>query len=228
MIRKAVVLAAGIGKRLRPITYTVPKVMVRINKKPIVEYVIEKLKKVGIDEIALVVGYKKDVIKNFFGDSFVYIEQKEQLGTAHAIKVAKDFVKDENFVAINGDIFFEDDLTEFVKMKPITMGVFRVSDASTYGRVIIKDDRVVDIVEKDGIHAPGVVNTGIYIFDKRIFDAIEKTRLSPRGEYEITDSIKILIREGVEVKPYFLKGYWKDVGRVCDLEEVRNAISLIH
>ena len=222
---KAVILAAGKGKRLRPITEGVPKVMVEVGGKPIIEYTIEKLRRVGVKSIALVVGYKREMIIDYFGDSLVYIEQKDLLGTANATYVAKDFVGNDDFILINGDLFFTDTLEEFVGMGPTTMAVFRVKDASSFGSVLIKNGFVSDLVEKDGIHTPGLINAGIYFFDKRIFEAIEKTPLSPRGEYEITDSIKILIKEGVRVRPYFLKGgYWKDVGRVQDLEEVKDFI----
>lgn len=222
MIKQAVILAAGKGIRLKPITEDIPKVMVKVKDKPIVEYIIEKLRSLGIDDITLVVNYKKETIEEYFKDSVKYIEQKEPLGTANAVYVAKDFVKEDKFLLIYGDIFFTDDLKDFVKEEPTVMAVFEVKDASVFGRVKIENEKVVDIVEKDGTKSPGIVNAGIYLFDKKIFEAIEKTELSPRGEYELTDSVEILIKNGITVKPYFLKGeYWKDIGRISDLEEIR-------
>jgi len=222
MIKQAVILAAGKGVRLKPLTEDIAKVMVKVKGKPIVEYIIEKLRSLGIDDIALVVNYKKETVKEYFKDSVKYIEQSKPLGTANAVYVAKDFVKEDKFLLIYGDIFFTDDLKNFVKEEPTVMAVFEVKDAGVFGRVKIENEKVVDIVEKDGVKSPGIVNAGIYLFDKKIFEAIEKTELSPRGEYELTDSVKILIKNGITVKPYFLKGeYWKDIGRVSDLEEIR-------
>lgn len=225
MIRQAVVLAAGKGVRLKPITETVPKVMVRIGDKPIVEYIIEKLRKLSVNDIALVVNYKGDKVREHFKDSVKYFKQEKTLGTANAVYAAKDFVKDDKFLAIYGDVFFADDLSDFVKQEPTLMAVHRVEDRSAFGRIEVKNDRVVDVVEKDGIKKPGLVNAGIYLFDRKIFDAIERTELSPRGEYELTDSIKILIEDGVVVRPYLLKGvYWRDIGRISDLEDAQKFI----
>jgi len=221
MIKQAVILAAGKGVRLKPVTEDIAKVMVKVKGKPIVEHIIEKLRSLGIDDIALVVNYKKESVEEYFKDSVKYIEQSKPLGTANAVYVAKDFVKEDKFLLIYGDVFFTDDLKDFVKEEPTVMAVFEVKDASVFGRVKIENEKVIEIIEKDGVKSSGIVNAGIYLFDKKIFDAIEKTELSPRGEYELTDSVKILIKNGIIVKPYFLKGeYWKDIGRISDLEEI--------
>jgi len=174
MVKQAVVLAAGKGVRLKPLTENIPKVMVEVKGKPIVEYIIEKLRSLGIDDIALVVNYKKETVEEYFKDSVKYIEQKEPLGTANAVYVAKDFVKEDKFLLIYGDVFFTDDLKDFVKEKPTVMAVFEVEDAGVFGRVRIEDEKVVDIVEKDGVKSPGIVNAGIYLFDRKIFDAINQ------------------------------------------------------
>lgn len=221
MINQAIVLAAGKGIRLRPLTESIPKVMVEVRGKPVIEYIIEKLRKNGINDITLVVNYKKEELRNYFKNSVKYIEQEKPLGTANAVHVAKEFIKGD-FLVVYGDIFFTDDLSDFVKNEPTLMAVCKVEDTSRFGRVEIEDDRIVNITEKDGIRRPGTINAGIFLFNKKIFDAIEETKISSRGEYELTDSIKILIKKGNIVRPYFLKGrYWKDIGSVSDLEEVR-------
>jgi len=224
MVSQAVILAAGRGVRLRPLTENVPKVMVRIGDKPVVEYIIDKLKKLDVVDITLVVNYKKEKIKKYFGNSVKYCVQKKPLGTANAVYAAKNFLDNEEFILVYGDIFFENDLSEFIKDKPISIVVCHVKDASRFGRIVIKENKIIDIVEKDGVKTPGFINAGIFLFDDRIFDAIEKTRVSSRGEYELTDSIKILIKKGVKLKPYYLKGYWSDIGKISDLENVKRML----
>ncbi|RLF15170.1 MAG: hypothetical protein DRJ97_04765 [Thermoprotei archaeon] len=219
MLRQAVILCGGRGVRLRPLTDEVPKVMVKVAGKPVVEYIVEKLERLGVEEIALVVSYKKEAIREYFGPRVKYCEQSSPKGTADALYAARNFVNSDRFAAIHGDLFFTDNLSWMVDEQPTMVSVYRVEDASQYGVVEVEGNLVVDIKEKS--HAgPGLINAGIYLFDPSIFDAIEHTQLSARGEYELTDSIKLLIRRGVKVKARPLRGYWRDIGRLSDLREV--------
>ncbi len=218
---KAIILAGGRGKRLKKVTKGIPKVLVKINGKPLIEHTIERLRNFGVEEIGVVINYKGELIKSKIGDSIKYFKQKETLGTADALRYAENFVKDENkFLVLCGDILFSDDIKNMLKMKTNVIGVREVKDASRFGRIVIKDGYITDIVEKDGKKTPGLINTGIYIFDNRIFDAIRKTKLSKREEYELTDSIKILISEGVKFK-YFKIDEWIDIGVPEDLERAK-------
>ncbi|MEM5844498.1 MAG: sugar phosphate nucleotidyltransferase, partial [Candidatus Aenigmatarchaeota archaeon] len=111
---KAVILAAGKGTRTFPLTENKPKSMLNVLNKPLLYYIIEKLKSLGIEEIGVVVGYKEEKIKEYFGKDFKYFKQKKLAGTANALYQARNFI-DGNFIALNGDIYFEDNLKNFLK-----------------------------------------------------------------------------------------------------------------
>ncbi|MCX8204965.1 MAG: sugar phosphate nucleotidyltransferase, partial [Candidatus Nezhaarchaeota archaeon] len=145
--------------------------------------------------------------------------QREPLGTAHALLTAEELVESERLVVINGDLFFTDSLEWVVREEPVVVSVYWVEDASRYGVVEVDGDRVVDVVEK-GRRGPGLVNAGIYLFDRSIFKLLRRVELSPRGEYELTDAIKQLVGRGFKVRARRLSGYWADVGRPEDLARV--------
>lgn len=223
-IEKAIILAGGIGKRLQPITFSIPKVLVPINGKPVIDFIVEKLEALGVGKIGIVVSYKKEQIIEHFGDKFYYFEQKEPLGTANAIATAEEFINEkEKFLVINGDIFFTDDLKGLVDLAPPVVSVYQVKDGANFGKIFTKGNIITEIREKDGVSEPAMINAGVYLFDSRIFEAIKLTEKSSRGEYEITDSLKILMKKA-PLSIYKLKGYWKDIGRLEDLKEVEDFV----
>ena len=218
---KAVVLAAGLGKRLAAITVDKPKVLVRIGEKTLVEHNLDKLRRLGITQIALVIGYKGEMVRDVVGETVTYYEQKERLGTAHAFLQAKNFVDQPFFLGLNGDMFFTDPLEDFIRLKPPAIAVYHVEDASRYGRFEIKSGKVVSVKEKSADKTPGFINAGVYLFPKEIFEWIEKTPLSPRKEYEVTDTIQMMIDSGWIFAAYELKGFWRDIAYVSDMEEAQ-------
>jgi len=218
---KAVVLAAGLGKRLATVSVEKPKVLVKIGEKTLIERNLDKLRKLGINQIALVIGYKGEMIKKLVGETVTYCEQKEQLGTAHAFYCAKNFIDEPFFLALNGDMFFTDPLTDFIRLKPPAIAVYPVEDSRRYGRLEIKDGKLVSVREKVVESAPGFINAGVYLFPREIFEWIEKTPLSPRKEFEITDTIQMMINEGWHFAAYQLKGFWRDIAYVSDIEEAQ-------
>lgn len=222
---KAIVLAAGIGKRLAPITVQKPKVLVKIGKKTLIEKNIVKLQRIDITEIALVIGHKGDEVRKLLGDSVTYYYQKEQLGTAHAFLCARKFVDESHFLGMNGDIFFTDPLDDFIRLEPPVIAVHYINDTRKYGRLKIKEGRLVTVEEKAKKITPGFINAGIYLFPKQIFKYIKKTTLSPRKEYEITDTISMLVDQGVQFTTYELKGFWIDIADTADLEKARQSVS---
>lgn len=221
---KAVVLAAGLGKRLASITVNKPKVLVKIGEKTLIEHNLDKLKRLGINQVALVVGYKGEMIREVLGDSVTYFPQTKQLGTAHAFYCARRFVDEPFFLAVNGDMFFTDPLTDFIRLKPPAIAVYRVEDSSRYGRLEIKDGKLVSVREKAAEKTSGFINAGVYLFPREIFELIEKTPLSPRREYEITDTIQMMINSGWSFTAYELKGFWRDIAYVSDIEAAKKAI----
>ena len=222
---KAVILAAGEGMRCRPLTLTRSKVMLRIANKPMIEYVVRALSESGITDILMVVGYAKERIMNYFGNGndfdvhIEYVEQKQQLGTAHAIKQAKDSVGDE-FLVLNGDnLVSADTIADITKRHTKGTSILTTSrmDTSGYALVIESDGVVREIVE--GLTPKNIrnINTGIYIFDQTIFDAIEETLQADVSEFGITDSIQRMIDAGYEVHSYRTDHTWTDVIHSWDL-----------
>lgn len=222
---KAVVLAAGLGKRLASLTVDRPKVLVRIGDKTLIEHNLAKLHNLGIDQIAVVVGYKGEMVRATVGNAVTYYEQKERLGTAHAFMQAREFVDEPFFLGINGDMFFTDPLTNFISLRPPAIAVYHVEDSSRYGRFEIQKGRVASIKEKATEARRGFINAGVYLFPQEIFQYIEKTPLSPRKEYEVTDTIQMMIDEDWEFKAYELKGFWKDIAYPSDIGEAQRILS---
>ncbi|MFX0029247.1 MAG: bifunctional sugar-1-phosphate nucleotidylyltransferase/acetyltransferase [Candidatus Hermodarchaeota archaeon] len=239
---KAVILAAGEGNRLRPITASRPKPMIPLLGKPLLEYIFIGLKEAGILDIILIVGYKEQVIKNHF-DSFSrdnnikieYITQKEYLGTAHATAQARFSIKDESFLMMNGDLFvdsevFKNLLQEYKKhTNEGFITLLEVDNPENYGVISLNSKGYVEnITEKPSpdLGLGNLANAGIYIFNSSIFRAIEKTGKSIRKEYEITDSIRIAIKEfGAKFKGFILKNnFWNDIGLPWQLFEVNKYI----
>ena len=219
---KAVVLGAGLGKRLSSVTASMPKVLLKVGEKTLIEHNVDKLRKIGINDIAVVIGYKGEMVKEVLGNSVTYYEQREQLGTAHAFLCAEKFIDEPYFLGINGDMFFTDPLTDFIKLKPPAVAVYNFEDTRRFGRMEIKDGRLVTVKEKTGEGGPGFINAGVYLFPKQVFELIRKTPLSPRKEYEITDTVQMMIDQGLKFTVYNLKGFWTDIAYLTDLEKTRN------
>lgn len=210
---KCVILAAGEGKRVHPLTYTRPKVMLPVANKPILERNLINAISAGFSEFIFVVGYKSEMVRDYFGNgnkwkvNIEYVNQGEALGTAHAIRVVEKFVKD--FVVLSGDtIFGKQDIKKITENKN-SMGIINVENAKDYGVVETKDKRIIKIYEKMENPFTNIINAGIYHFNKKIFDYIRKTKKSMRGEYEITDSINMMLNNK-KLEGIFLKE-WKDV-----------------
>jgi len=235
---KAVVLAAGEGKRLRPLTATRPKHMIPIGGRPLLEHHLLALRESGIEDVLLIVNYKADQIKGYFGDGsrlgmrISYAHQREIRGTANAFSLAEDYV-DGDFLATYGDLLINakavrSALSLHLKEQPtVTITTVEVENPEQYAVVKLEQRRVVKIIEKP---QPGSIisrqaNAGVYVFSQEIFDAIRQTGYSSRGEQEITDSIRILIERGEEVLAAKISfNDWLDVGRPWDILEANMRI----
>ena len=220
MSLQAVILAAGEGTRMRPLTYTKPKVMLPIANKPILHHLIENLMAAGIDDIILVVGYREETIRSYFGNNFNgvkirYVRQSRQLGTANALLAAEHFL-DEHFLMLNGDaIIFKDDLEKIINIEN-ALAVKQVENPSDFGVVEVEGGKVRRIVEKPSKPPSNLINAGIYHFTRDIVDYLKRTPLSERGEYEITDTITMAIRDGMEFRAVEIEE-WIDVGYPWDM-----------
>ncbi len=232
-IDKAVVLAAGRGTRMRELTAEVPKPMIEVRGKPVLQHIIEGLRDAGIREFLIVVGYHADAVRNFFDDgsrhtvAIQYATQTVQDGTGRVVDLARDFVEDSLFVLSYGDILVEPAnykrLVNISEDIEAVITVTRGEDVSKGGAVFLNEQmELVDIREKAGPgeaqrwsglseHAVPFYNAGLYAFRPSIFEFTAKLRPSPRGEYELTDAIRDLAQSGKKVRALELTGEWADV-----------------
>ncbi|MFH0769174.1 MAG: bifunctional sugar-1-phosphate nucleotidylyltransferase/acetyltransferase [Chloroflexota bacterium] len=219
---KAVILAAGEGNRMRPLTYTRPKVMLPIANKPILEHLLIEASKAGIRDFIFIVGYHDEQVRNYFGSgdkwnvAIDYCAQRKQSGTADALNMVRGLV-DGNFLMMNGDIIVKQkDIKNLSNRKGNTMSVVEVEKTGDLGLVEIKGRKVVHIYEKVENPPSHTANAGLYLFTPDIFAAISQTPKSPRGEYEITDSLQLLIDQGHHIS-YQRIDYWLDISYPWDL-----------
>lgn len=231
---KAVVLAAGEGVRLQPLTFTRPKHMISVGGKPILEHCLDAVKACGINHVIIVVHYMADVIRQHFGSGekfgleIEYFEQPSVLGTGNAVSVVEPFIEDD-FVLVYGDLLFTPEALKKVlnlhsaKKPAATLAVVPVERPEDYGVLEIERDGLVKrIIEKPAREeAPSnMANAGIYTFSTEIFSKIRKIKASSRGEWEITDAIQLLIKEGGSVFAVEIpRADWFDIGRPWDLLE---------
>ena len=225
---KGVILAGGLGARLRPLTHTGAKQLIPIANKPVLEYCIEDLKEAGICDIGIVVGYTPERIKSItdtvgngsrWGVNVTYIEQDAPRGIAHAIYCAKDFVGDQPFVVYLGDNMLKGGIAPYVerfKTEDIDAGILfvHVDDPKPYGVAVLDGNgKIIDIQEKPEQPPSDLVIIGIYYFSPRVFRVIEQLNPSGRGEYEISDTLRVLIRSpAYRVNSARVNGWWDDTG----------------
>jgi len=226
---QAVILAAGRGTRLQPLTDTMPKAMVLINGKPQLEILIEQLKTVGVNDITIVVHYMKEKIISHFGDGsrfnvkIRYVEQKEMKGTADAVLCTEPYVKDKKFFLIYCDSLFETNLLERL-LKHKSDGVFtcrEVKDPSRFGILMIEGNKVVKFVEKPEHPPSHLASFSVFIMPRKIFGACRKIKPGPRGEYWLTDAIQLLI-DGGTVFEYEISKHILDIGTHEQLAEAQD------
>ena len=240
---KAVVLAAGKGTRLRPLTEDKPKVLVEVDGTPLIEDVFDQLIDVGIEEFVVVVGYKKERIIERYGDGYrgapiTYAHQREQLGLAHALLQAEPHVEGD-FVLMLGDNVFRANLGDVLNRQresradaAFLVEEVPMEEASRYGVCDTNEyGEILEVVEKPEDPPSNLVMTGFYTFTPAIFHACHLVQPSDRGEYELPDAIDLLIQSGRTIDAIRMDGWRVDVGypedrdRVEELLEERKQVS---
>ncbi len=227
-ITKAIVLCAGEGTRLRPLTSLSPKHLMPVAGKPLLDWILVDLAAAGIKQVGLVVGHYSEAIKEYVGEgshwglTATYLTQEQPQGLAHAVNTAREFVGQESFVVYLGDTVVEPDLTDFVQWfeeeaANAALWVKEVDDPRRYGVVEMQQDTVVQLVEKPADPPSNLAIVGIYAFTPHIFQAIDHIKPSARGEYEITDAIQWLLDNEGGVIAHRLEGFWEDAGYPEDL-----------
>lgn len=235
------ILAAGKGTRMRPYSNAINKEMSLIGESPVIEYSVRALAKAGVKKVLIVLGEGKWQVLEYLRDggrfnisiSYLYQdmgERGESKGTAKAIQTAENWI-DDDFITIYGDSFFHpyDFLKEEIELHfrekaDVTMGIYMMKDHKDYGVVRLSGNQVIDILEKASkedvekirVNDMFAVNSGPIIFTKEVFNYIKKTGASPSGEYWITDTIRLMIKDGKKVVAYRIpeEVFWRDIGKM--------------
>jgi len=218
---ECVVLAAGEGKRMRPLTAKRPKVMLPLANRPMMEHLVLAARDAGITNFVFVVGYGEREIRRHFGDGSVfgirveYAPQRHQHGTADAVRAARDLVTGP-FLVLNGDMILKsEDIRTLCRQEPPCMCTSMTDHPEDYGVVLAEEGRITSLEEKSKAPRSNLINAGAYFFTPEIFERIDRVRPSPRGELELTDALAGIIAERkLRANPL---SYWMDVGYPWDM-----------
>ena len=234
---KALVLAAGKGTRLKPLTNTVPKHLLPVGNKPILFHVLDYIKEAGIEDIGIVVSpnsgpYIEEAISNSseWGGQITFIVQPEPLGLAHAVKVAQGFLDDSPFLMFLGDNLVQKGVKGFLgefcaSTSDASILLKEVPDPRAFGVAELDSSgRVLHLVEKPQKPKSNLAIIGVYLFTPEIHKAIAQTKPSWRGELEITDAIQKLLEMGKEIRSHIMRGWWLDIGSNDGLIEANRAV----
>ncbi len=225
---KGLILAAGLGTRLRPITSLRPKPTIAVANQPLIHFAVQNLVDAGISEIGVVVSHDtiehiKASLEEFPGAGFTYIIQDPPRGLAHAVQVSRDFLGDADFMMYLGDNLFEHGISHFREaFRPdegvnAVLALVPVEDPRQLGVAVVEDGRITQLVEKPEVPPSNLAVAGVYVFDSSIHEVIETLEPGAKGEYQITDAIFGLIQNGGLVRPVEVEGWWKDTGKAEDI-----------
>ncbi|UWE10064.1 glucose-1-phosphate thymidylyltransferase [Actinacidiphila bryophytorum] len=226
---KALVLSGGSGTRLRPFSYSMPKQLIPVANRPVLEYVLDNARTAGATDIGVIVGDGAAQIRDALGDGshlgvrITYIAQSRPLGLAHCVRLAQDFLGDDDFAMLLGDNILPggvaDIAGEFTARRPAAqVVVHKVADPSAFGVAELDENgRVLRLAEKPARPRSDLALIGVYFFTPAIHEAVRAIAPSARGELEITDAIQWLVGHGAEVRASEHSGYWRDTGRVEDV-----------
>jgi len=229
---KGIILHGGHGTRLRPLTHTGPKQLLPIANKPMAQYALEDLKKIGITEIAIIIGdIFPEKVKEYygtgsdFGINISYIYQDQPLGIAHAIRLCKNFIGNDKFIVYLGDNILRKDLTEYtIKFQTSDADALillcAVDDPQRFGIAELdskNSDHIIKIIEKPKNSQSNLAVIGIYFLTPKIFDIIDDLKPSWRNELEITEALQMLMDNGNIIKYDTVTGWWKDTGTPEDI-----------
>ncbi len=228
---QGVILHGGQGTRLRPLTHTGPKQLIKIAGKPVSQWVLEQLRDSGIRDVVIILGDNNpNKVVEYYGDGsrfgvkITYVYQGKARGLADAVYRVKDVITEDRFLVYLGDnIVPYDDLSSFLSFKgSASILLAKVDNPNRFGVAVIKEGKVVKLVEKPKERISDLALVGVYGFTKEIFDVIEDLKPSWRGELEITDAIQGLIDRGREVEYRIIDGWWKDTGTPKDILEANS------
>lgn len=222
------VMAGGLGTRLKELTKEIPKPMLNLGEKPILQHIIENFKKYGYNKFLLSVNYKSEIIENYFSDGsnyeckIEYLKEKKRLGTGGAISLAKEYIDDDFFV-VNGDIYSTVDFNKIMKFhkenkNDITIISIKKSINIAYGVIELEGNNVKNIVEKPSYDY--IISGGMYCLSPKVIEMIPQDKY-----YEITELFTEALNMGLKVQSYVIDDYWMDIGRIEDYYAVNREIS---
>jgi bifunctional UDP-N-acetylglucosamine pyrophosphorylase/glucosamine-1-phosphate N-acetyltransferase len=227
LIMEALLLAAGYGRGLEPLTHTRSKVLIPVINKTLLDHHLENLVNAGVDRVVIVVSYLKEqveerarLLSNKLSCEVKVVDQGKPLGTGDAVRRGLEEISSEYFMVVYGDIYVSyEDVKGFVKAGRNLLGAYEVSDPRRYGVLVINEDFTLrDIIEKPEKAPSNLINAGIYLLSSKVRKYLDELELSPRGEYELTEAVVKLSREeGVHV---IKLNYWKDLGRPWNILEL--------
>jgi len=232
---KALILSGGTGTRLRPLTHTGAKQLIPVANKPILFYVLEDIKDCGIKDVGIIVGHTKDEVKAAVGDGskfgikVTYIEQDKPAGLAHCVKIAKDFLEKDRFVMYLGDNILKNGIRalfdEYSNSNyDALIALCHVPNPQQFGVAEMEGDKVIRLIEKPKEPKSDLALVGVYFFNSKIFNAVDKLKPSWRNELEITEAIQGLIDTKNLVHAKIVSGWWKDTGKPSDILEANHLV----
>lgn len=225
---KAVILAAGTAQHLCPLPLRIPKPLVPLVNRPLISHMLDQLQACGINEVGVVVDSRDGPLANWAGwrrrpgMRFSFFEQSVPLGTAHAVKIAQGYAGSGSFLVIHGDCYLEGGLAGFIQWASkqglaASLLVTATTQPELYGVVEASNGRAVRLTEKPQKAPCNLVASGVYLFDQRVFSAIDAVRPSARQELEITGALQLLVERGMAVGVFVYEGTWRDMGRPDDI-----------
>ena len=226
---KGIILHGGHGTRLRPLTHTGPKQLLKIANKPMSQYVLEDLRDAGIKDIAIIIGdVYPEKVKEFYGNgekfdvNLTYVYQDNPKGIAHAISLCEDFIGNDKFIVYLGDNILRTGLSSFVdkfqnSLTDAQILLAEVENPSQFGVVDIKDNKILKIIEKPKDPPSNFAVIGVYFLTPKIFKIISELKPSWRGELEITEALQLLMDKGLNIEHDYVTGWWKDTGTPKDI-----------
>jgi glucose-1-phosphate thymidylyltransferase len=218
---RAIIPVAGIGSRLRPHTYTIPKVLLNVAGKPIIGHILDKIISDGIEKVTIIVGYLGEKIQDYVTDNYSidvdFIYQGERKGLAHSIYLAEGSIQNESLLIILGDTIFDVDLTKVIRNKYCSIGVKEVDDPRRFGVAVMEGGFIKKLVEKPENPISNLALVGLYYINDPItlkecvLEIISK-EIKTKGEFQLTDSLQLMIEKGVKMTTFPVEG-WYDCGK---------------
>lgn len=227
-----IILSGGKGTRLQEVVKDIPKTMAKVNNKPFLEYLLEELKKYHVKNVILAVGYKKEIIKSYFGNYYkginiIYSEELEPLGTGGAIKKALELSKDKDVIVLNGDVYSNVNLNKLMEChmkskRNVTLTLKYMEDFDRYGVVEFNKDNIITKFEEKKRKQSGYINVGVYAIKKDVFEKINDKNFE--SNFSIEKDFFEKYAEKEEFGSYIYDGEFIDIGIPSDYEKLKKRI----